>query len=284
MDKRSLWFILPLLLLGGDAWWLSAQAPINPVVSAPTITPGIVVINTPTLVTATVSIPDPTLNPSHVTLLRVAPDGTSSVVASMVDNGQNGDKKPGDRVFTAQFTLNETSPKTFAFQVSAVFRGQNKTLSAVQQFAALAPTTLPVVLPPDPGEAGKTTLAGIDSDGDGVRDDVERSIIFSAPESARHREALKQQAIAIQRSILSQTYDQSYQSFIARMRAIDCLSFVGKLADNQWKGILALMLNTKARLQANELSKSQVNGQVFHVLDLDQKYAACGFDAESLPN
>ena len=30
-----------------------------------------------------------------------------------------------------------------------------------------------VVLPPDPGEEGKLTLLGIDSDGDGVRDDIQ---------------------------------------------------------------------------------------------------------------
>jgi len=42
----------------------------------------------------------------------------------------------------------------------------------------LAPTTIPVVLPPDPGEAGKATLTGIDVDRDGVRDDLQRYIIF----------------------------------------------------------------------------------------------------------
>ena len=35
---------------------------------------------------------------------------------------------------------------------------------------------VPEGLPPDPGEAGKVTVEGIDSDGDGVRDDVQRYI------------------------------------------------------------------------------------------------------------
>jgi hypothetical protein len=36
-------------------------------------------------------------------------------------------------------------------------------------------------LPPDPGEAGKQTMLGIDSDGDGIRDDVQRYIYLTYP-------------------------------------------------------------------------------------------------------
>jgi hypothetical protein len=35
-------------------------------------------------------------------------------------------------------------------------------------------------LPPDPGEAGLAILAGIDSDEDGVRDDVQRLLAVSS--------------------------------------------------------------------------------------------------------
>jgi len=35
------------------------------------------------------------------------------------------------------------------------------------------------VLPPNPGEAGKATLQGIDSDNDGVRDDIQRYIALT---------------------------------------------------------------------------------------------------------
>lgn len=44
-------------------------------------------------------------------------------------------------------------------------------------------------LPPDPGEAGKVTLEGIDSNSDGVRDDIERYIELSFPQSETMREA-----------------------------------------------------------------------------------------------
>ena len=52
-------------------------------------------------------------------------------------------------------------------------------------------TDVPVVLPPDPGEAGKATLAGIDSDHDGVRDDLEREIVYMYPQNDQVRRVLR---------------------------------------------------------------------------------------------
>jgi hypothetical protein len=64
------------------------------------------------------------------------------------------------------------------------------------------PQTLKVLitvgLPPDPGAAGNATLAGIDSDGDGVRDDVQRYIGLTYPQSAKERAALTQAAVALE--------------------------------------------------------------------------------------
>ena len=46
-------------------------------------------------------------------------------------------------------------------------------------------------LPPDPGEAGKATLEGIDSDQDGIRDDIQRYIALTYPDSQKTRAALR---------------------------------------------------------------------------------------------
>lgn len=46
-------------------------------------------------------------------------------------------------------------------------------------------------LPPDPGKAGKQTLMGIDSDGDGLRDDVQRYIYLTYPDQPDVQRALK---------------------------------------------------------------------------------------------
>jgi hypothetical protein len=50
-------------------------------------------------------------------------------------------------------------------------------------------------VPPDPGEAGKQTLEGIDADGDGVRDDVERWILSTFLNSPREQAVLHQYAV-----------------------------------------------------------------------------------------
>jgi len=60
-----------------------------------------------------------------------------------------------------------------------------------QRGLPLPATDVPVVLPPDPGEAGKATLAGIDSNNDGVRDDLEREIVYMYPQNEEVRRVLR---------------------------------------------------------------------------------------------
>jgi hypothetical protein len=52
-------------------------------------------------------------------------------------------------------------------------------------------TDVPVTLPPDPGEAGKLTLEGIDSNNDGVRDDLEREIVYMYPQNEEVRRVVR---------------------------------------------------------------------------------------------
>ncbi len=58
-------------------------------------------------------------------------------------------------------------------------------------------------LPPDPGRSGKETLAGVDSDGDGVRDDVQRFIVENYGYSERGVRALNNLARSYQVEILT---------------------------------------------------------------------------------
>ncbi len=253
MYTRSFRLVLVLLLVGG-LWWLQAKVPAPPVVSAPTITPNLVIVNTPTLLTATVHIPDPTLNPANVDLIRINASGASNVVAQMVDNGQNGDQKPGDKIFTARFTLREPQVGKMGFQVSAAFRGKmRQTLSSVFPFVTLAPITIQVVLPPDPGEAGKATLQGIDSDGDGVRDDIQRYIVFTSPHSEKMRAGLTQMAKAAQLFVI-QSADSvaSRNSMAAFIGGQDCLAYSTseEMAIIIKRTLRVGILNTRARTAA----------------------------------
>ncbi|MCJ2544611.1 hypothetical protein [Thermostichus vulcanus] len=65
-------------------------------------------------------------------------------------------------------------------------------------------------LPPDPGEEGKRTLEGIDADGDGVRDDVQRAIYRLEPRDERKRRAMLQYAKALQQMMLAGTNQEAY--------------------------------------------------------------------------
>ena len=53
-------------------------------------------------------------------------------------------------------------------------------------------------LPPDPGAEADKTIAGIDANTNGIRDDVELAIFKEYPDSARTRAALLQYALALQ--------------------------------------------------------------------------------------
>ena len=85
-------------------------------------------------------------------------------------------------------------------------------LSPGVKISATITQSTPVTnLPPDPGEAGKATVAGIYSDHDGVRDDVQRYIELTITDSARHREALKNVARNTQRELLAKTKEEAIQ-------------------------------------------------------------------------
>ncbi len=54
--------------------------------------------------------------------------------------------------------------------------------------------TFPPGFPPDPGAPGKEGIEGIDSDNDGVRDDVQRWIYALVPKEPKKQMALRQKA------------------------------------------------------------------------------------------
>ncbi len=62
--------------------------------------------------------------------------------------------------------------------------------------------SFPKGFPPDPGEAGKKTVVGVDSDGDGVRDDVQRWIYARYPDDESKRKALRQMARSYQADLI----------------------------------------------------------------------------------
>ena len=137
-------------------------------------------------------------------------------------------------------------------------------------------------LPPDPGNDGKATLEGIDSDGDGIRDDIQRYITLTYPDSRKTRAALRQAAVALQRIILQDPDEETALSNTElEARASECIRYIrpgdGREIDNM---LLAEFLNTVERSKAYLEYDAQLRGHVFGVKNIDQYRSSCSFDPD----
>lgn len=106
-------------------------------------------------------------------------------------------------------------------------------------------------LPPDPGPAGDATIEGIDSNSNGIRDDVERKVLTSyAPGPTR--EALLSLARHLGDVIVhGSDKDVAYNGTVAVTRNIECLYALEPAnARKLFQELLADMANTSARVRA----------------------------------
>lgn len=287
MRRRFIWVPVVVLVLSAGAIWLNGQVAASVQLAA---NPGLVVVNTPTQVKFTASLAgNSSVLPTGVNLLRLSPSGTQTVVATMRDDGAGGDTVAGDRVFTTLLNLNESQVGTFSYQASVAFRGQiRRTLSNLMQFAVLAPITIPVVLPPDPGEAGKATLQGIDSDGDGVRDDVQRYIVFKYSTSEKIRAGLMQMARVGQLTLLQSTTQTSsianIKNFIRTQQCMESFADFRAIRDIK-NDLLAELLNTKERTKVWLEARQHASGEVITVaVDPAELRTKCIFNPDLLQN
>ena len=83
----------------------------------------------------------------------------------------------------------------------------------------------PSDFPPDPGDAGKKTIQGIDADHDGVRDDVQRWIYAFAPNEPKKQMALRQMARWFQQYALADDYGPEViaRGWASVIRANQCM-------------------------------------------------------------
>ncbi len=160
------------------------------------------------------------------------------------------------------------------------------------------PGRLPVTLaeaplPPDPGEAGKATLAGIDSDNDGVRDDIQRYIAFTFPDSARVRAAASDYAKKVQETFfIGEDRVKAVNLAAVLGRARQCISFLhgsetGEALRRAIKATDELrtrVLDTGARSRSYLAYNALLAGGVFRVLPESEWKKGCAFDPDALPN
>ena len=139
-------------------------------------------------------------------------------------------------------------------------------------------------LPPDPGDAGKATLEGIDSDGDGVRDDVQRWIAINFSNSEKTRAALTQDAKAMQQFLLDAANSaKSLNNALLMSGSISCLTYVQQ---KNFYGIAtehkAKMLNTYERSKAWIQADGHLSGHMF--ADIADEKSSCDFNPDLMAN
>lgn len=141
-------------------------------------------------------------------------------------------------------------------------------------------------LPPDPGPAGMRTLEGIDSDKDGVRDDVQRFIVEQYGSSQRAVKGLTLVAKHAQEQVmLGGTVTKDEAQKIAQKTGADlALCFIASgLSDESARAVTNLVTNTPGRLE-NYRKFDTLLAFSFFLASTASVVEACGYDPASLPN
>lgn len=150
--------------------------------------------------------------------------------------------------------------------------GGNK--AAINQATADLPSGATVIngisVPADPSPENDATLAGIDTTGTGVRDDVYRAIAAKYGTNTVEWKAVLQAAQAAQLSVAANgDTTRSDQANIAEMRAGGCLAFVQWNDGNLFKPgnrpidyVFAITADTPARLAAFQATESVVTSSI----------------------
>lgn len=145
-------------------------------------------------------------------------------------------------------------------------------------------------LPPDPGKAALTEF--IDTNKDGVRDDVEIWIEHTFGSSRRAVAAARQVAMAAQVTIAAGAMNISHADAKAlatekTMKAVDCfvLSVEPPLnSSRRLNDILLAVADTQERFMNRKKFELAASGHVYEV-KLDTPLSeVCGYDPASLPN
>ncbi len=127
------------------------------------------------------------------------------------------------------------------------------------------------ILPPDPGKEGKKTLLGIDSDKDGIRDDIQREIAFHFPFDPHKRAAMLQIAKGKQQELSTYLEQKSQGKKLDELRidpvyvdmAVEHASNTGAFHIMPVDHLIFLITNTQKRFLAIHEIDATFDGTVF---------------------
>jgi hypothetical protein len=144
-------------------------------------------------------------------------------------------------------------------------------------YAQPLPTTIVVhdqYVPPDPGIANNSTIAGIDSDNDGIRDDIQRLIVvmyFTSPAAVAD---LSTYVRALQSLILTGDEDDALQIALTRRKAAACWDYLFPTDERRTLDKFQdTFVNTPERLRAYLDADRLLGGHVYSTIQVNA--AAC---------
>lgn len=148
-------------------------------------------------------------------------------------------------------------------------------------------------LPPDPDpKINNSTLLGIDSNNNGVRDDVERYILQTYGEEKITIEIAFQVSRAY--DVVIEHPENAWETYKIIDAALDCESYFRNYANIFGDPILikerissskifkSLQLNTEARIRGYLLHNQMLTGGVFTLREINTLKAECKFDVDVL--
>ena len=125
---------------------------------------------------------------------------------------------------------------------------------------------LKIALPVDPGKEGEKTLEGVDTDGDGVRDDIQIAIYKRYPNDQLKQDALKQAAKAIQKEVISgnvEDLDLALKATEESSLSLYCLAERFEDFSQEMDYLEYIFINTDERSEAYIKYNELLNGQIF---------------------
>jgi hypothetical protein len=164
----------------------------------------------------------------------------------------------------------------------AIFLG---VLACVNALAAAAPNRLSAnsPLPPNPGLAGKATLAGIDANSNGVRDDLEPFIQQHFRTKPRVLAAVSNVVISLQAGITARTSAESIRAQSMMIKHSECLAASGTLTQRELEFMLELfqkIADTPERNSAVEAHQQRVAEETFLTQNAPAWEAYCDVRAD----
>lgn len=225
---------------------------------------------------------------------------TNSGLSNFVLKVTNGNPDSSQRISSATIYLNDSKiigPSDLNQKVSTIERvitpleTENTLVISLRsnpggflKVQVLAEPTFS--LPPDPGSAGDLTLEGIDANGNGIRDDVERWIYLTHPESEKMRMALIQKYYPLQDMIIlgnREDRDAIYDNAERIGRASECFVYLfPEKAYDISNEFVSVIVNTSERTYAYLKANKILGGGTFSGKHPSRWKSSCQFDVDSM--